>query len=239
MSCYTSSARSYRSTLATLVALDTWSDRGRLAWAMLVPQRSYRAGARLVTRRPRAPRRSASYDAEVAPDSPPTASARCRRCRSPSGGGSSAGGGVGRVARSAVARRVGATPRVAATRRRESSPRSRRATPAGSPLRRRRGRAAPGHADAAGTANVCEKLVKTRAVRTCDIWPSIVTRPVGGLPRQASRTEGSEADTLALSPSTVENADATDGQAAPACTLGPQSPQSAPRAMKNVLSSQH
>ena len=43
MSCYTSSARSYRSTLATLVALDTWTDRSRLAWAMLVPQRSYRA----------------------------------------------------------------------------------------------------------------------------------------------------------------------------------------------------
>jgi hypothetical protein len=43
MSCYTSSARSYRSTLATLVALDTWSDRRRLAWALLVPQRTYRA----------------------------------------------------------------------------------------------------------------------------------------------------------------------------------------------------
>ena len=42
MGCYTSSARSYRSTMATLVALDRWSDRGRLAWAMLVPQRSYR-----------------------------------------------------------------------------------------------------------------------------------------------------------------------------------------------------
>jgi hypothetical protein len=40
--CYTGSARSYRSTLATLVAIERWSDRGRLAWAMLVPQRSYR-----------------------------------------------------------------------------------------------------------------------------------------------------------------------------------------------------
>ena len=42
MGCYTSSARSYRSTMATLVALERWSDRGRLAGAMLVPQRSYR-----------------------------------------------------------------------------------------------------------------------------------------------------------------------------------------------------
>ena len=42
MSCYTSPARSYRSTLATLLAIPMWSDRARFTRAVLVPQRSYR-----------------------------------------------------------------------------------------------------------------------------------------------------------------------------------------------------
>jgi len=42
MSCYTSPARSYRSTLATVLAIPTWSDRARFTRALLVPQRSYR-----------------------------------------------------------------------------------------------------------------------------------------------------------------------------------------------------
>jgi hypothetical protein len=42
MSCYLSSARSYRSTLATLVAVPHWSDRFRLIRALLLPQAAYR-----------------------------------------------------------------------------------------------------------------------------------------------------------------------------------------------------
>jgi hypothetical protein len=42
LGCYTSTARSYRSTLATLLAIPAWSDRARFTRALLVPQRSYR-----------------------------------------------------------------------------------------------------------------------------------------------------------------------------------------------------
>ncbi len=42
MSCYTSPARSYRSTLATLLAIPKWSDRARFTRALLLPQQAYR-----------------------------------------------------------------------------------------------------------------------------------------------------------------------------------------------------
>ena len=42
MGCYTSPARSYRSTLATLLAIPKWSDRARFTRAVLLPQRQYR-----------------------------------------------------------------------------------------------------------------------------------------------------------------------------------------------------
>ena len=42
MGCYTSPARSYRSTLATLLAIPKWSDRARFTRALLLPQRQYR-----------------------------------------------------------------------------------------------------------------------------------------------------------------------------------------------------
>ena len=42
MSCYTATARSYRSTLATVIAIPRWSDRARFMAALLLPQRTYR-----------------------------------------------------------------------------------------------------------------------------------------------------------------------------------------------------
>ncbi len=42
MSCYTATARSYRTTLATVIAIPRWSDRARFMTALVFPQRAYR-----------------------------------------------------------------------------------------------------------------------------------------------------------------------------------------------------
>ena len=105
MSCYTSSARSYRSTLATLLALSTWSDRGRLAFAMLLPQRSYRASEGMVVRGPRAPRHQQATT--MRPWQPRYGGACCHRVSvSPPAGGTDTGGERFLRAGAPVARRV-------------------------------------------------------------------------------------------------------------------------------------